>query len=142
MRCCRKLSSRILLYIDCNPTTIVAAVFEWCLGQHNTLFASSPRKNSSLFNSSGVRIQFSEPYRSIGITQVSITEAEEDGLRLPWKTPILSKLKNAFVAFWMLSSTLYVARRSFLHQKPKHFLASLIGLSTLNLSEQFPSIFT
>ena len=100
---------------------VTAAVLEWCFGHLNALFANSPKQASNCCSIRSVTIQFSQPYRRTGTTQVSTTDLVDKGLRSPWKAPMHPKWKKVFLAFWMFSSTAREARRSPLHQQPRHF---------------------
>ena len=68
---------------DSTSNIVIAAVFEKCIGHFSALLASSLRKESSLFRHLSVTIQFSQPYNKTGITQVSMMDLVDWGLRSP-----------------------------------------------------------
>ena len=59
--------------------------------------------------------------KNIDITQVSVTEAEESGLRLTWKNPNTSKTEKCLPCFLDVIFYTFVASRSFLHRKSSIF---------------------
>ena len=60
-----------------NTNTIEAKVLEKCRGQHKTCFVIPSIHKSNFFKSESVKIQFSQPYIKIGITQTSIYWRED-----------------------------------------------------------------
>ena len=74
---------RILTLMDSIPRQTRTAVLEYWTGHLRALFAPQPRKHASFRRRASVRTQFSHPYRSTDMTQVSITGFVDSGLMSP-----------------------------------------------------------
>ena len=64
--------------------------------------------------------QVSDPYRRIGMMQVSKMLDPERGLSLPWKTPVLPRPKKALLALEILVLIDSLAERFPCHCIPRH----------------------
>ena len=129
--CWRKLSfcPRSWLFIDWKLTAIYMqhAVFEWCLSHCNkvTLLASSLWKDSAAQMSNSNSQHCTEVLAS---HRFQLQRLKRMGWGyLETHQIMLLKMKKAFLAFSMFSSTHLVANRFLLHKSPKHLPTPLQG---------------